>query len=37
MAGGVRKSNEFYRSGVWGRITEDQAKDLVDTLYKGIV
>lgn len=33
---GIRSRMESFNEGVWGRITEKQAKDLLEDLYQGI-
>jgi hypothetical protein len=37
MIGGIRKNNKFFNTGVWGKLTEEDAKRFIDILYEGIV
>lgn len=36
LEGGIRKKNKFFEAGAWGKLTEDQAKDLINDLYEGV-
>lgn len=36
MSSGIRNPESFYNMGVWGKLTNDQALDLITTLYNGI-
>lgn len=34
--GGIRKKDDFYQKGAWGKLTEAQAQELIDNLYEGV-
>lgn len=36
LEGGIRKGSKFYGKGGWGKLSEDDAKELVQALYAGI-
>lgn len=36
MASGIRNSDSFYNAGAWSRISEADAKKMIDLLYEGI-
>lgn len=36
MEGGIRKKEKFFNSGAWGKLTEEEAKGLVEDLYDGV-
>lgn len=33
---GIRNKDDFYKRGAWGKLTENDAKQLIDAFYKGI-
>ncbi len=36
MDGGIWKTDKSYQRGAWGKITEEQAKEMINILYEGV-
>lgn len=36
MEGGIRKKDKFFNTGAWAKLTEEEAKGLVNDLYEGV-
>lgn len=37
LQGGIRKKDKFFNLGAWAKLTEEEAKGLVNDLYEGVV